>query len=480
MVNRAKIPYLVASILSLSLFAYFLYMAYNNYKKFQILQNSYNIISSVYNSDNLIKSLDKEMIISARYLGRSGDVDFDRLKNARGSSDLKINFLAAANPDLKKELHYIREKVDVLSDNSKNEILDRYLELKQTPYNLLNENINKLSFIDEVKDRLARFKELTNLKNDLISSDAYISYILSKKGSANALELETLDLYLSKLSNFFSDIKDQIINKAVIGKSKLSYTEYRKRVDSKVDSLEREKKDIFLSTQREFNKFVVDPSNIVYSGILSILFLFLTILFFRKYRYIVDDEKKILKFKNSIKSDAKIGKETLKKIDKTEFVDVHLKDVKDEKSDDLDKEEERKDQLTLRGFDPQKKFGNVANVLLDELDKKDITFRYSIEKEIPTFAISSVSKIDEILNILVSHILKNCTDVDNYVEYDAQIVAQTKEQIAIMLRFYLKKESFQLDSLRLKRLVNFLEADYSETTGDDGDKEFFVTFNLSK
>ena len=485
MVSRAKLPYLFISIIFLGSFIYFLYSSFYNYKKFQILQNSYHTISSIYNNDNLIKYIDKEIILSSRYLGSGGNIGGGELNIAREQTIYKSKFLLKKDPDFKSELEYIRQKVDVLSQNSQNEVLKLYEALKNRLYSSSVEDIDRLSFIDQVKDRLSRFKELMFKKRDIVSLDGFIVYVLSKNSYLNSLELKTLDESLSISKVYPPDIKEQIINKAIINKSNLSFNKYQKLMDSSLEKLEKEKKDIFLSIQRDFSSMVMVPNNILYRAIFALLFLILFILFFRKFIYIAREEKKILRFKSNKKPDAKIGKDSLKtpKIDiansDKEFADVVLKNQI--KTDDKIKDEsEDNSSLTLRGFDPLKKFSNVAKILLVELDKKDITFKYNIDKNIPNFAVTNVSKIDKILNIIVEHIIKNCEHQDNLVEYNAQIVAQTKEQIAIMLRFYLQFESLEIDSLSLKKVTKHIEAEYSQSASEDGDKEFFVTFNLSK
>ncbi len=475
--DRLKVPFIVASIFSSLIFIYFTYSSVRLYKTFKTVEMSDVILSTLYRYESLLKSIESECFLSAKYLGNQESIDLSKVKRAIEMVDSKLEDISSKLPSLSEDLKYVRVKVDHLDSDIKEIVFDYYdKNIETLLLESINEELNTLSLIEPLSSNLKSYKEYLYSAKTLNRKNSVIAYILSQKSVADKRDIEILDKTLIYPQNLYEDEKKlqhfniDIINKALINDKKLSFTMWHKEANKIYTKHLQMSKTQLQAIQDKIKNISVDPDLLLKKIALALLFFILTIIFTKKFLEIRHKKEfKIKKdelMKDEVELSASLGKKSLKtKSEKS------LSQINDKESSTVE------DSGVLRAFNPLDKFTKVAHLLEEGLEKVDIAFKYYIDPSIPTQSISNVSKLDKMITIIVDHILE-LKDIDNFIEYDAQVVAQNRVEIAVNLRFFIKKDMGGLNSLKLKQLAHFIGANFQEISIEDRSKEINLTFNL--
>jgi hypothetical protein len=483
---------MIAFLISLLLFAFFIYKSFSSYKSYKIAQSSDKYISFLYRCDNLLKSLEKERLLSAIYLGKNGKSDFNIVETARKSTDnflIKANVFIDSRPDFSKDLQYVRSRVDIISDDH-DSILFKYYqdELSAPIIKQLDSYTKELAFgIGDVKRDLLRYKDLIVYRNDLNKKDSFISYILAGQKKLDLSDLEILDRYIKDIkapkeidSKENIDTKIKVIQGATTGEYLISQNEWQNESSTISNQADSIKKDLFLNIQSTINKVGSQPKALIYYIFISLIFLISSIVFMRKFK---DSRvRKVVKASMVVKK-KDLPKQEIKPqhiIDNDIVLKADAPDIA--LSNGVESQKVEFTKTTIRSFDPMKTFSSVVSYLMQEFQKSDTGFKYSIDPDIPTHGIGNVSKIDEVFKLLVVYILDSTTSEDLII-LDIENVAQTKTESAI--RFTLFRNSDVVQSKRsenltkIKDILTLIDGNFDVKEVEDG-RNFIITINIKR
>ena len=483
------LPLISASIFSFLIFLYLGYISYKNYIAYKVLQHSDSYISTLYNVDNLLKRIEDERMLSAKYLGSTGEFSFKKLKEARKQSDMmleRFDKFTKDNPQFKKDLSYVRSKVDILSDNIK-EIFDEYYQklLSQKLLGVMKNSIEQLSHIEGLNSNLEPYQRIVEYKNRLNKNSSIIAYFSYKDQKATDDKLSILDKALMSIEPPF-DIKQKddfllkakLINKAVLGEGSFSYEEWQKRENPLFSLANQMKRESFLKAERFLSTVKIDPNTLIYKVFASIIFLFLSLYLFRK-SFEFKPKKSALP-KSDYDFDARLGSVNLSssnRVSEDESDEIVLKhSIKDKDDEHLNIQP-----TALRALNPLQKLKNIASILLKESKERDFEFRYEIDEDIPNQAFANVSTIDKIVHLILDDTLQNAKSGD-LVEFWAENIAQSKVGYTIRVKFVhhtVDKESDDINIHKLKSLAHSIGSTFDVEYLDD--RRFIkISFNLKK
>jgi archaellum component FlaC len=482
-------PLISASIFSFLIFLYLGYVSYKNYISYKVLQDSDSYVSTLYNIDNLLGSIENERMLSAKYLGSEGKISFEELKRARKQSDMmldRFDKFTKDNSQFKKDLIYARSKVDILSDNIK-EIFDEYYQklLSQKLLGMMKKSIEQLSNIEGLKSSLDPYERIVEYKNRLNKESSFVAYFSYKKQKATDDELAILDEALMQIEPPF-DIKQKddflmkvkLITKVVLGDCNFSYEDWRKRETPLLSLAHQMKKESFLKGERFLSGVKIDPNFLIYKVFASIIFLFLSLFLFRKsFEF---KPKRSTSNKGSYNFDVTLGSVDISSPNKASDYDgdeiVLKQSIKERDDESLNIQP-----TALRTLNPLQKFKNIASILLKESKERDFELRYEIDEDIPKQVFANVSTMDKILHIVLDDTLHSAKSSD-LIEFWAENIAQSKVGYTIRVKFIhqtIDKESDDINIHKLKSLAHSIGSTFDV---DYLDKSRFIkiSFNLKK
>jgi len=482
-------PLISASILSFLTFLYLAYVSYKNYISYKVLQDSDSYISTLYNVDNLLSSIEDERMLSAKYLGSVGKISFEELKKARNQSDMMLDRFGKFtknDPQFKKDLIYVRSKIDILSDNIK-EIFDEYYQklLSRKLLGVMKKSMEQLSHIEGLKSSLDPYERVVEYKNRLNKNSSLIAYFSYKDRKATDDELAILDEALMRIEPPFDIkqkddflLKSKLINKAVLGEGSFGYEEWEKRDKSFFELANRMKKESFLQAERFLSGVKIDPNSLIYKVFASIIFLFLSLFLFRKsFEF---KPKKSTSSKGNYDFDARLGSVNLSSPNRSSY-DESDEIVLKQSIKERDDESLNIQPTALRALNPLQKFKNIASILLKESKEIDFAFKYEIDEDIPNQAFANVSTMDKILHIVLDETLHSAKSSD-LIEFWVENIAQSKVGYTISVKFIhhsIDKESDDINIHKLKSLAHSIGSTFDVDYLDNG-RFIKISFNLKK
>jgi hypothetical protein len=490
MKNKSKILFLIATIISAFLFLFFSFKSYNSYKAYKISQSSDKYISFLYRGDNLLQKLEEERLLSAFYLGNNNEIDFEDVKNARHNTDEVLRNskeLLKIYPNFLKNLQYARSRVDIISDEHQ-DILFKYYqnELSDSVLKQILVHTQELSLgITEIKNELTLYEKLLTYKNKMNSKNSFITYILANSKKLNNNDLLTLDKMLNeiqapiKLSPTNNNFKSKlaIVQGVNTGKFKIKPKDWITKYSSDLNTIKKAKKDIFYKIQSKLKKLVTTPQYLINDVVIALFFLISMLFLIKKVFQESENRLVIQKDRRKVNRDNDHNKE--------KYIVLKYDNNSNNITDAVDTKEIEFSKTAIRSFNPMQKFVNIVDILKTQTDKKDIGFKYKIDPDIPTSSIGNVSKIDEILNILIDHILTSSSS-NNFLIFNAESIAQTKVENAIKISFTKSNtntnnisKNDDLTLLKVKKLATLIDGTF-KVKGGENETIFIVTINLKK
>ncbi len=506
MKNRLYIPLVVLSVVSWVLFAYFSYQGYLSFQSYKVLQSSDKYLPQLYRGDSLLNSLEAEAEQSATYLAHQGKSDFTPLQKARKQTDEKVTRYAEALqqfPSFSTDLQYVRSRVDLISPDSV-EIFSKYY-YRSLSYKILesiHQGTRELEKIIGLSEEPGRYLALLEYRSRQTSGQVFIDYLLQKEEVANLNELQNLDGVLEPINSpssikiAFGDTiaKAGIVNHVLTKTTPFDRDRWNKNIATKLQKLENVKKDLFIQIRTKVNDAFVDPDRLLFKLLGALLFLLVALFSLKNARIIGQHYFPYPNLHTFYETprDAKLGKSKALKsptsmpecITEKEQIDTAVLKKDIPLSNDIRKKEEpsvHQERAALRVFNPLEKFTKIAKILLDESKKKDFAFKYHIDSTIPTHAISSVSRMDEVFTKVIDEI-SMIIDSDDFLEYSVENVAQTKSESAVRMQLFIsnfKEERTKLNIKRLKALMYTLDGSCELQYSDQG-RTLFLVFNLKK
>ncbi len=506
MKNRLYIPLVVLSIISWILFAYFAYQGFLSYQSYKVLQSSDKYLPQLYRGDVLLRALENEAQQSAIYLSQQGKSDFSVLEKARKQTDERVaryKGVLRKIPSFASDLQYVRSRVDLISPDSV-EIFSKYYDksLGSKVLEGVQQGTQELEKIIGLSEEPGQYLSLLAYRNRQTSGKIFIDYLLQKGEMANNGELQNLDAILtpvdspSSLKIDFGDtpIKAEIINQILTKATPFDSAKWDKNITKQLQKFENVKKDLFVQIRTKVNDAFVDPDRLLFKLLGALLFL-LVALFSLKNAHIIGQH--YLSYPNlhaddEMPRDARLGKR--KPLKKPQSVRDSLSDDQADTavlkkeiplSNEIRQKEEESpvhhERTALRAFNPLEKFTKIATILLEESKKKDFSFKYRIDPTIPTHAVSSVSRIDEVFTNVLDELFV-ILDGDDFLEYSVENVAQKKSESAVRMQLFVsnfKEERTKLNLKRLKTLMHILEGSCELQYSDQG-RTLFLIFNLKQ
>ncbi len=442
----------ILSTLFFLLTIFFAYKSYTQYQNYKIVQKSDKTIVWISNLTKALDSIENERVQSAIYLGYKGKIDFNILKNLREKTDSSIKnitqfidnnpqFLYAGSlQKIHESLQYVRSRVDVISLDYDNILFSSYQdEILEIFLDHLKNSIYELSHgFSYLKEYLTSYLSFIRYQNNIEKERSFIVYFLSlsKKMSTEDLLIwdnildediypapqKLLNLKNTQISQNFSELifeKRAKVAKGVIdGHYLVGITDWLGSLDEKINSVKLSQKILYdyFKVQIE-NKPISKKWILIYSiaSVVSFIFFILALLLKSESK-----ESKTQDVKNWAKEDV---------LETTHVIHNDMIEI----NNSVKKQQQifnKTNGNEIELFNIFEIFAPMLEPYKQKAYSKSINFNYYVDPSIPSFCMGNISKIKEILTLIIDHTIKE-TSSKGIINVNIEKTAESKTQSAI-------------------------------------------------
>jgi hypothetical protein len=471
--------YLYAIVFAL-LAGFFTYSAYQEYQNYEIVKKSDKTIIWIDMLNQVLDHVGVERSHSAIYLGYKGKTDFSMLEGLRQKTDIVIadvKSFISYTPEfsikteklskLISSLQYARSRVDVISEDYNSVLFSYYQkEVIDILVNEIKESSSELSKgFENLKEYFFEYVDFLKYKNNIDKERSFIAYILSLSQKMKIVDLKLWDNILeSDITPKFRDLDGKIVLKLKTfletvdsskqlsnhrlqiaqglgkGNFQLSVSTWFDTMAQKIKSVKDGENILYNHYKKEIEGNILTRKWIIthivgaiLSFILSIMFIFVK----RKDKH----RRKEDVVKKAISADDMIEVVDTKKVVqnsiKTE-IETEVKEVKTENIPNFQKTKvsiPSYKQLVSNGneielFNTNEVLSSTVEPFGHKAYDKNVKFEYYIDPTVPAFCMGNISKIRQILMLLVDHAIEE-TSSGGFVSVNIEKTAENKLQSAI-------------------------------------------------
>ncbi|SHO81664.1 BarA sensory histidine kinase (= VarS = GacS) [hydrothermal vent metagenome] len=367
-----------------------IYYSFITYKKYKYRQESSNYSRLVIKIDKFLSTIEEERLESAIYLGKRGKRDISILRKTQKNVDREraklieiiesnndFNYLSDRLNSIDETLKTIRNRVFSISLDYQSIFFDEYRNKITLP--LIEDMKSIASKVKLVENYTKKFVELANLKENINTESAFISFIISSSMKMSPKELIIWNSLISQeqipsfdnikninivsqinlsfdRDNFENSIVESrvsIFNSCKTAKYKVSTTEFINISSKKIKQVK--------SIQAILSKYIEDKSSEFISSIYTKFILYIIVLIISLVMFIV-----VAFIFYNINKDKKVLEDTLKDI-----------------AFDLTKDDKDELKVIVESRDTNEIYKFLAKVIKDSAQAKDL-FLANMSHEIRT------------------------------------------------------------------------------------------------
>ncbi len=492
-----KISLIVLTVIAFTATLYFLTQTYKSYQNYQVVKKSDLYLECINQLDTVVQSIEQERLLSALYLGYNGKIDFDQIALTREKSDMAISqltqflkqnstFSSLANmiANIKKDLQYVRSRVDVIN-NEYNTILFTYYHEKIT--NPLLMRIKSLvaelsSALGSVKSYLQTYTKLAILRDNLSQEQSYLSFILARSQKMSMQDLVLWEKILKEgevpdikkiqnpalhdqlltilqpedLKQHLSRLRVGILRGINSGNYAITQSTWSTQTTQIITQIKKAQNNLYLYLQSIDLENML-PLNFIIKLILSIVALisFFLLLFMQKkssQKVLRKSEKPDIQIKHTADISPKYAKSvseftppskempaTLTQVDEAD--DLPLTNIQPQPPIEpknetpppeivkIDEKLRKRDSEEVT-FEPIKLFKEIIKPFVQTAQNRQIAFHYAIDPSLPTICIGDHDKIKELLSLFL-HYAMEVTPPRKAVTFRIENIAQKKFDTAL-------------------------------------------------
>ncbi len=483
---KNKIVLFITIIIVTLLSGYFIFNAYTAYRSYQIMQNADTYLTTIKNTNEVLKTIELECAASALYLGKNGKIDFSKIQATRDKTDNELkNATQLIYNDSKflSNLQYVRSRVDVVSSDYKDILIEYYQnELSNPLLKEIKNSTKELSLgLSNLKKELNAYSDFIAYRNSMAKEKSFITYILSSSKKMNKQDLllweEILtkekfpaatkiqeNLQLQNFSQFDSDLRVYIARGITTGNYQISTQKWFEKSDRKRDRVKQSEEKLYNHIQSQLTNETSYPKALVYNSALALfalLSLFALIGSQKTHSRQRDTNRDIVRKREvyDTNNEEMIQKKRMTDIPKIDSLvdEVQYSGIQQRATDipltnatQIDTSHAPINE-SIRTFNPMEEFAHVINRFTAKTAKRDIGFKYKLDYTIPTYCIGDIDEIHRALNYLLDYTIKS-SNSKSFLTLNIENIAQTKLESAIS--FSLKQNNSHFTKEEIKEIQN--------------------------